>query len=325
MIRRIPEIAVSLVILVFAAGVWAHVEATPQPIGHAAVHVVAHGTSCKSLPPLDSCDLINTAYIGTGDVDIIPVFYYLAPYTAVEFGLSWPADWGSCSFVPCGTGTVLGSIRNPGDGIIKFWATCQTGSSVTVGYGWLTAQGSGRVDLINSPWPLNDRLGVTDCAQTFHPPIATHSAGIGWIAGDEPCLPAMDPLVVQVSDDASGSCVATGDSLRYLIHIINGNMYDVHDVVLVDSLPPGTLYLSGGTYDEQTGVLRLSVGTVHSGDEGWAAFSLQITAPAGSTITNHFVVMCDEYWPRPATHSTQVCGGPATDATTWGQIKAIFR
>lgn len=323
--RRIPEIAVSLATLISAAAISPHVEAGPQPYGHAAIHVVAHGTSCKSLPALDSCDLINTAYIGMGDVDVIPAFYWLDSYTAVEFGLSWPADWGTCSFVPCGTGVVLGSICNPGDGIIKLWPTCQGGASIVVGYGWLTAQSSGRVELIDSPWPLNGRLGVSDCAQTFHPPIATYSAGIGWIAGDEPCLPAMDPLVVEVSDDASGSCVTTRDTLCYLISIYNVNMYDVHDVVLVDSLPPGTVYVSGGTYDEQTRVLRLVVGTIQSGDEALATFSLQITAPAGSTITNNFAVMCGEYWPRPATHSRQVCGGPATDATTWGQIKAIFR
>lgn len=322
MVQRMTRTAVAIVVLLSAAGHSALLEAGTGRLGYAAVHVVPHGTSCKSLPSLDYCYLINTAFIGTGDVDVIPVFFELCSYTAVEFGLSWPADWGSCSFVSCGTGTVAGTIRNPGDGIIKAWSTCQTRSSVPLGYGWLTAGGSGRVELVDPPW---GKLGVLDCADTLHPLFGAFSAGVGWIPGDEPCLPARDPLIVEVSDAVSGSCVATGDTSRYAVRVTNFNMYDVHDVVLVDSLPAGTVYLSGGTYDEETRVLRLALGTVESGYDTSAAFSLEITAPAGSVVTNHFVVTCREYWPRPATHSRQVCEGPATEPTTWGQIKAIFR
>jgi uncharacterized repeat protein (TIGR01451 family) len=322
--RLTLKIALSFVVLISTASLLAPAQPTAYPLGKVAIHVVADGTSCKSLPSFDYCASINTTYIGTGDVDIIPVFFDLVNYSAVEFGLSWPPDWGTCSFVPCGTGTVLGSICNPGDGIVMVWPTCQNGYSVPVGYGWLTARSSGRVDLIDSPWSLGHRIGFTDCGQTFYPPVVTFSAGIGWIEGDEPCRLARTPLIVEISDDASGSCVRSGDTLRFSIHITNVNSYAVHDVVLVDSLPPGTLYLSGGTYDEQTRVMRLELGTIEL-DEAWAAFALQITAPAGSTLTNHFAVLSRELCPRPATHSKQVCSGSATDGATWGQIKAIFR
>jgi hypothetical protein len=315
--------AISLFALTVAADLSIPAEAISSSYGMAVVHVVPHGTSCKSLPPLDRCNF-NTSYIGTGDIDIIPVFFELDYYTVVEFGLSWPADWGTCSFMSCGSGTVLGNISNPGDGIVKMWQTCQVDWSVPVGYGWLAAQSPGRVTFTESPWVLGDRIGVTDCAQKFSTLRGTFAAGVGWIQGDEPCI-GPEPLYLEISDDASGSCVPTGDTLNCSIHIYNGNMFAIHDVVLVDSLPPGTVYLSGGTYDQQTRIMRLDLGTIQPG-EAWKSFALRITAPAGAIVTNHFAVMTREFWPKPATHTKQVCSGPVgVEPTTWGSIKALLR
>ncbi|MFH1219275.1 MAG: hypothetical protein V1694_02335 [Candidatus Eisenbacteria bacterium] len=155
-----------------------------------AVHVLPHGGhSCKSLPTFTECDSIVTTYPDSGDVDVFPVFYGLTEYTAVEFALSWPAEWGTCSYATCTQTLNIGSIANPGDGIASAWTTCQTGWSVVPGFGWLYATGPGMVSIV--PNPATDDYGTVDCASSpgpYHdPPDSVYSAGVGGMEGDDPC------------------------------------------------------------------------------------------------------------------------------------------
>jgi hypothetical protein len=64
----------------------------------AALHVVPHGTNCKTIPAFTSCSGITTTYPGTGDIDVVPVFFDLNGCTFTVFGLTWPAEWGTCGY-----------------------------------------------------------------------------------------------------------------------------------------------------------------------------------------------------------------------------------
>jgi hypothetical protein len=165
------------------------VQAGANPEHKIAIHVVAHGLACKTLPTFTECSQITTTYAGTGDIDVVPVFFNLSEYLAVEFGLTWPAEWGSCAYTTCTSTLDVGSITNPGDGMASAWTTCQTGWYVCPGYGWLNATGAGRVSIV--PNPATEDYGVVDCADSPGPyqdlPDTAFAAGVGGVSGDNPC------------------------------------------------------------------------------------------------------------------------------------------
>ncbi len=154
-----------------------------------AVHVVAQGLSCKSLPAFTECSQISTTYSGTGDISVVPVFFDLSEYTVVEFAITWPAEWGSCEYVTCVPTLDIGGIVNPGDGIASAWTSCQTSWAVCHGYGRLSATGDGYISV--APNPTTGDYGVVDCSPEpgpfYDPPGATFSSGIGGADGDDPC------------------------------------------------------------------------------------------------------------------------------------------
>jgi hypothetical protein len=155
-----------------------------------AIHVKSHPTSCSSgFPNFSSCAQIVFAYAGGGEVDVIPVFFELREYLALEFGLDWPWTWGSLSWVRCKGDISIGTIVRPGDGTAVDWTTCQTGWSVAPGFGWLTASGSGVVRAVRNP--ATGDYGVIDCTEDTpvydYPFGDPYSAGIGGAAGDDPC------------------------------------------------------------------------------------------------------------------------------------------
>jgi len=154
-----------------------------------AVHVLAHGHTCKNLPVFTNCAQIVTTYADSGDVDVFPVFFGLTEYVTVEFGLMWPQEWGSCSYTVCTQTLNVGSILNPGDGIASAWTTCQTGWSVTHGFGWLSPTGPGVVSVV--PDSVTGDYGAVDCAEAPGPyydrPDSVYDAGVGGASGDDPC------------------------------------------------------------------------------------------------------------------------------------------
>ena len=151
-----------------------------------ALHVRAHDSSCKSIPAFLECTDILTTYEGCGDIDVIPVFFDLAEITVAEFGLQWPAEWGTCSFTRCGGDLALGGITNPGDGIAIAWSQCRQGGSLTPGFGWLQPSGPGMISAC--PNPATGDIGVVNCAPSPGPyydrPVRIYRAGVCGTAGD---------------------------------------------------------------------------------------------------------------------------------------------
>jgi hypothetical protein len=155
-----------------------------------ALHVLSHGgSSCKNIPAFAECDDILTTYADSGDIDVFPVFFGLTEYTVVEFGLTWPEEWGSCGYTVCTQTLDVGGIADPGDGIASAWTSCQTGWAVTHGIGWLYATGAGMVSLV--PNPATGDYGAVDCESSPGPyydrPDSVYGAGIGGMPGDDPC------------------------------------------------------------------------------------------------------------------------------------------
>ena len=155
-----------------------------------AIHVKAHPTSCATgYPAFTSCDQITFTYVGCGDVDVVPVFYDLREYTVTEFGLEWPSQWGSVSWVRCRGDMAVGTIARSGDGTAVAWSTCQRTWAIAPGFGWLAAASGGSVCPIQNP--VTGDWGTVDCAsdpeRDYDYPASVYCAGICGVAGDDPC------------------------------------------------------------------------------------------------------------------------------------------
>jgi uncharacterized repeat protein (TIGR01451 family) len=305
---RLP-LAVSLA----AAALTSSLLAGGNPTHKIAVHVMPHGTTCESLPTFTDCSQIQTTYAGIGDIDVVPVFFNLNEYYVVEFGLSWPAAWGSMEYTKCAGELHVGDIVNPGEGIATAWTTCQRTWSVAHGFGWLKAAGPGSVTVVRNP-PTND-YGVVDCApgpdMSYDYPSGVYNAGIGGPAGDDPCQVIFIPLGLIKSDGLGGQCVEPGEDLAYRIDYSSAaNPAEVHDVVIEDILPAETEFVSassGGTYSAAEHSVTWQLGTLAPGSSG--SVSVTATAPAtpGSWITNTCGITSSETPPNQAATSTMVC------------------
>jgi uncharacterized repeat protein (TIGR01451 family) len=101
--------------------------------------------------------------------------------------------------------------------------------------------------------------------------------------------------------------------MRYLISYDNAlNAYDVHNVILVDSLPPEVEYIScsaGGTYDDFGHTVTWEIGTLVPGHEGQATVRVSVDdlAPVGTLIRNRVEIEAEETPTTQATDAITVC------------------
>jgi hypothetical protein len=215
--------------------------AGPNYYHKVALHVVPHGVDCKSLPAFARCADITTSYAGTGDIDVVPVFFDLKECLALEFGLTWPPEWGTCAYVSCIEGVAVGGIVNPGDALATAWHDCRTDWSISPGYGWIDATGPGRLSLV--PSPKTNWIGVVNCGapsvRGYDWPAAIFSAGVGGIAGDDPCEPSARPVKLTLTNGRGERCVHPGDTLTYKITYDNSeNQSAVRNASLVFATDP---------------------------------------------------------------------------------------
>jgi hypothetical protein len=155
-----------------------------NPVAKVAVHVRVHNAKAGcNYGTIEGChDIVNTVY--SESVDAFPVFFNLTEYTGVEYGMTWPASFGSGAWHNCADFAV-GDIRWPGDGASNTWANCRTGVAVP-GYIWLYAVASGMVCVC--PNPATGRVFVIDCDLGSNEPIRDYCAGVGGAEGEE-CWP----------------------------------------------------------------------------------------------------------------------------------------
>ena len=273
-------------------GVAAPSSAGPNSYHKVAVHVIPHGVNCKSLPGFARCSDIRTSYAGTGDIDVVPVFFDLKGCLVAEFGLTWPAEWGSCAYVSCIEGVAVGGIVSPGDGVATAWQECRNDWSISPGYGWLDATGPGRVSLV--PNPKTNWIGVVDCGEPakrgYDWPAATFSAGVGGLAGEDPCASLAEPVKLALTNGLVGECAHPGDTLTCRISYDNSlNQAAVWNAVLVfEADARRTEFLSaspGMKRDPRNGDVIWSIATIGPGETGFREVVLRVRSSAESTFS----------------------------------------
>jgi hypothetical protein len=183
MMKRLTTVAI-LVVLVLATGALAGSNANYR----FAVHIMPHETrTCSSnMPVITDCTQIVTTYGDCGEFDAFPVFYELTEVSRIEYGLKWPASWGSCIYTACAGDNVQGDIVWPGDGVIHEWNECQTFWGVVAGYAWFGPPAEPGI-IVPTVNPGSGIFGVTDCQGSRDLAIGSASSGVCGIPGDDPC------------------------------------------------------------------------------------------------------------------------------------------
>jgi hypothetical protein len=180
--KRIMVITAVIILVLTACAL-----AGNNPVGKVAVHVKAHDAKqgCTGLPAITSCEDINTTF-AEYSVDAFPVFFDLAEYLGVEYGVCWP-DWTySAAWTQCAD-LVIGGIVWPGDGISQTWFQCREQAIAITGWAWLYADGPGLVSICGHP--VTGRILVLDCAEGLNEPVASYPAGVFGAEGGDPCVP----------------------------------------------------------------------------------------------------------------------------------------
>lgn len=198
---RMTAIIIGLVIVAFALPCWGG--STRQLVSDpnapaitgtykAALHVKAHGSSCKSLPTFTDTLSINRTWsiLGGDGIDVFYVLYDWDSLTVFEFGLIWPTDWGTASFTPCPGPIVVGGILNSGDGASLAFPSCQISAGHagatrpafwTHCYVWLIPSTNGEIEI--SDMPMTGDLLYVHCKNANHPeyrvnPMTVYHAGV---------------------------------------------------------------------------------------------------------------------------------------------------
>ncbi|HVP58260.1 MAG TPA: hypothetical protein VMU02_09185 [bacterium] len=285
--RKLFALAVGTILLTGAAHCWAG----PNYYHKAAVHVIPHGVTCKTLPTVASCSDIRTTYAGTGDIDVVPVFFDLKGCLVVEFGLAWPAEWGTCAYFSCIEGLTVGGIVNPGDAIATAWPDCRSDWSISPGYGWILATGPGKVSLV--PDPKTNWIGVVNCGEPsqrgYDWPAATFSAGVGGISGDDACESPTQPVKLTITSSVGDRCANPGDSLTVKVAYDNGGSQSTvsNAVLVVEPDPRHSEFVSaspGVRRDARNGDLVWSVASIGPSETGSREAVFRVKASAESTL-----------------------------------------
>jgi hypothetical protein len=180
--KRIAAIVTVLVLVITGCAL-----AGNNPLAKVSVHVKAHSSkqACGGLPALVTCDDINTTY-AEFNFDAFPVFYDLAEYLGLEYGLCWPTWTYSAAWTQCAD-LVIGGITWPGDGVSQTWTQCHAEGLVITGWAWLYADGPGLVSVCDHP--VSGVVQVLDCSEGLDEPVGNYSAGVFGEEGEDPCAP----------------------------------------------------------------------------------------------------------------------------------------
>jgi hypothetical protein len=172
--------AVAVLALVLVLSVPSTLTARANANTKFAIHFVAHPGGCSSdqLPVINSQHQLVTRWNALRDVDAFFVIFDWDSLLNYEYGLSWPAEWGSCSTSICAKDLSVGTIVHPGDGLVAGFTTCQWSAAhggsrpafwPTVVH-WFTATSPGLIVITRDP--ATCCMGLTGCRPLENPEYA---------------------------------------------------------------------------------------------------------------------------------------------------------
>jgi hypothetical protein len=274
-----------------------------------AVHLAPHSGTCNGVT-LDGFQDIARVIDDwsddptVGGIDAFLVVFDYDSLTLVEYGLTWPQEWGTGITRICISDPIsVGNITFPGNGIAISWigADCKipqdrpggnTPRFLPAAYTWLVPSGSGSIEI--TPNPYTDVIGVTDCRpddyRGYEIVTYTYDAQVG--------RPDCDVSPRSLSFGV----VAVGDSADLTFTIANSHYYVISGTVEEScddfSIVGDPTYYLGPDYQQEFTV----------------RYSPQTPGPKFCEISTG--VQC----------TPVLCTGSdvSNEPATWGGIKAMF-
>jgi len=166
------------------------------------LHIELHqDRSCsKNMPVLaDRQDFVNywASVEFPCDFDFFVVLFNFDDTEGVEFGLDWPAEWGSTWYTFVCADHNFNDISEPGDWTAILWNDCQPGDDgaafLISAWAWLTATGPGELEVLPT---AGDRMTVLSCEESGWEETMVESvfyAAIGFLPYMGPPLVATEP------------------------------------------------------------------------------------------------------------------------------------
>ncbi|MDY6986725.1 MAG: hypothetical protein SWQ30_01605 [Thermodesulfobacteriota bacterium] len=122
-------------------------------------------------------------------------------------------------------------------------------------------------------------------------------------------------VLTKVDDVPDGQWVEAGDDITYELCVGNSTPFDVHEVILTDTLPGQTNFVAaseGGEYDAYTHTVTWDLGTLAQGEQRCVGLVVQVdpSTANGTILTNTCVAESEETGSTdPVTEETAVGDG----------------
>ena len=169
--------------------------------------------------------------------------------------------------------------------------------------------------------------GVTIIAISFGSANQTLMCQIGTVCYAAPSAAEIEFIMLQAREIAcegtlelsktAPAVVQVGEPITYTLSLINETGVELTNVVVTDTLPAGTAYVSGGQYDAGTGVVSYNLGTLAVGEQ-WSG-QLVVMPDEGVTLVENLDYCATGT--TPVGDTIQSCGQPV--ATDIGQPTAV--
>ena len=146
--------------------------------------------------------------------------------------------------------------------------------------------------------------------------VLTSSLGNSGTASDTLTIvtPAAD---LSISKIASPNPTEAGQTLTYSVTVSNAGPFDATNVVVTDTLPAGTTFIStSGCAEDPNGIPTCTVGTIVAGGSAQYTITTTVDPGATGTLTNTISVTSDIADPNPGNNS-------ASEETTIQESAAI--
>jgi uncharacterized repeat protein (TIGR01451 family) len=228
------------------------------------------------------------------------------PATATGVSLSDPLPFGT-TFTACTT--TQGSCTGPAVGS-NGTITASLGNIPSPGFAVVTV-----VVTVTAPGGITLTNTAVVTSTTTDPNLANNVSSVTTTVNLPPAGADLSAVKTSLPDP-----VATGGNLTYTVTVHNGGPADGTGTILNDPIPSGTTFVScvstlgtcTGPAVGTNGTVTANLGTLASGSTATVTIVVNVTAPAGTTLTNTAVVTSAVTDPNPANNSgtTSTTVGP---------------
>ena len=203
------------------------------------------------------------------------------------------------------TGVTVSDLLPPGATFVSADPGCsESAGTVTCAIGALTNGTSlNRSIVVTLPLALANSTATNNSSITgaeFDPNLTNNQSSVQIAV-----VPAADLAIVKTQTGAAS--MNPEGNITYTLTVSNNGPNNATGVIVSDTLPSGTIYVSSPGCSESSGTVTCLAGNMANGSD--RVFTVTITVPLGlsdSLITNNAAVVADQFDPSPANNEDSI-------------------